>query len=138
MMHTNFIANKQQMQKTRIDVLLSPINGKSNSVFILELKKTESSEKIEKIINDAFVQVFSRKYADYVLERAEEQENSHWKNFCIRVIAIKELIFDKEGLQKACETYEQNKGMENSLIDLLKPITSSISEYPCKSENSKS
>ncbi|OMJ73247.1 hypothetical protein SteCoe_28126 [Stentor coeruleus] len=137
--------------KTRIDVLLSPINGKSNSVFILELKKTESSEKIEKIINDAFVQVFSRKYADYVLERAEEQENSHWKNFCIRVlvfspnqlknkwtITIKELIFDKEGLQKACETYEQNKGMEDSLIELLTPIASSISEYPCKSENSSS
>lgn len=138
----------------KIDVLLTPLNELpdsepsiiSNSVYILELKRTEFPGSKNRLIKEALIQVFSKKYIGYVLKNAELPENKHWKSFHIRatvfslnkkmdkwIITIKELKFSLEKLKAACKICEDNKHKKDELLELILSLAISVSEY--KSED---
>lgn len=117
-------------------------------MFLLELRKIETSGNINAIINETLLQVFNKKYAENVLEKAELPENNYWESFHIRAIVfspndlktrwtitIKEITFSKEKLQTKCKTFEEKK-MKNekndALFEFLLSDKDSISEYPAK------
>lgn len=144
--HKVYIEN-QIRENTRIGILLTPKKEDSNSVFLLELKKTETHGSINSMIKETLFQVFNEKYADYALEKAELPENDYWKNFHIRAmvfspnnlntkwtITIKELTFSKEKLQTKCKNFEilkqKNQNAKEELIEFLLSDQDSISEYP--------
>ena len=133
---------KRTDDNTRIDILLTPIKENSNSVFVLEIKKTKVYGSIESMIKKAFLQFFSKGYIKYALGKTEENKCKHWEIFHIRaivfspdkpkknwIITIKEFKFNKEGLQAACTTIKKSKNKKNEIFDLLTLHSISNSEY---------
>lgn len=139
----------QNVKNTKIDVLLTPKKGDSNSVFLLEVRQTKTHENINTMIEDALFQAFDKKHVYFLLEEAKQPKNKHWEKVYIRAVVfspndlktkwkiiIKEIAFSKEKLQAACQKFENfkqaNQEIKEERIKSLLSDLDSISEYPIK------
>lgn len=117
-------------KKSKIDIILQPDKGESLCVYIFEFKINENNEDENLLMEEAYRQMFIKKYPEYILELANE--NKHWKYLYLRVLIFTpdklnekwimsnhEIQFRKDGLKRAFEDFNNKAPKKNEMINFL-------------------
>ena len=75
------------VSQTRIDTMFSPLRGKSSVVIIHEYKKSDKTDEVEKLLDDALWQICTKRYMKKAIEQHKQHtQHSHWKEIIIRSV----------------------------------------------------
>ncbi|OMJ86469.1 hypothetical protein SteCoe_12051 [Stentor coeruleus] len=125
-------------QNKRMDLILKPIKGRSEKVFIFELKKTKIPEEAGKMTDYAFYQIFEKGYCEDLLKKAAEK-NDHWKKFVLRavvfsldksmekwILSMEEFEFDKIELESIIKAFNKLQPKNDKMRDFIKKFKADL------------
>ena len=79
----------QNIFRKRIDNLFIPVQGKSVCAIIHEYKKSESSNTLEEVLEDALWQIYCNHYMSRIINLYKKHEhNNHWKFIINRAVVF--------------------------------------------------
>ena len=107
----------------RLDTMFTPLLGKSSVVIIHEYKKSDKSDRVDELLDDALWQICTRRYMSKAIEQHKQHtQHSHWKEIIIRpVLFFKSEIGGRWSIQAKERrfTMAQAKKVDNAFSNIF-------------------